>query len=389
MTKTCRISIQKVMYGRTLDVMTSLEEFSETTEYIRHRVSKCDGKILNEENTKSALILPILNMMGYNMIEDIEPEYNICSGRIDYYIGNIAGSRKSIVVECKRLNQQLGAGEGLVQLERYTREVEPTVSILTNGKMYEFYILTNRHLELIFTFNILNYSVKDLRRLMNYSKDGIMDVREREKLFNGVCTIEQLARDIKNEIKYELMESLKFSLMTSTMYSGSEIISKIQTLLGERDNSIKIDGPVSIKSGMELNVYDLVKRIRAYKSLEVGSKELEFSIYYDGMTATLHKGSKISGRCTYFGNEVLENKMSGAVDNYRLSWDITEILLSDAINIIFGVRDGRIPSELDSIVRKDMYSSEYSERYVFQSLNSIVTFENHVKAVLKAVEQMD
>lgn len=358
----------------------------------------CEKKLLNEENTKASLILPFLGILGYRLILDIEPEYTICSGRVDYFIENKKQSRKSILVECKRLVSTLETDDNIQQLERYTRELEPTVSILTNGKYYNFYRLRNRQLELVFSFNIFKYSLRDLRRLLNFSKETIAFIESLDESF-GRQTDEMLesmdidiAGIIKAEIHTRVLEELRLNVKSHKLYNGYDIFTKISTILGEQSKGLEVEIPkdnVSIPKGLieELTIYDIIQHMYIHDDIEFSSKRFEFSIIYSKASASILKGSVLSSKCTYAGNKELEEKLEGKVSNYKVIRDIDGILLSDAINIIFGVRNGRIPDRLDDIIRKDIYNN-LEDKYIFQSINMIVTLENNMKAVLETIKQL-
>lgn len=366
---------------------------SETIDNLHELAVKCENKLLNEENTKAALILPFLNMLGYQLILNIEPEYTICSGRVDYYIENKKFNRKSILIECKRLNTNIDDEQYITQIERYTRELEPTISIITNGKLYRFYRLINRQLDLVFTFNINSYSLRDLRQLLNYSKENIKYIEEREKFFDShlddMCKQYQelFEKDLRQEIHLRILEDLKVQINTSKLYGGIEILSKIQKLLGEKSSSISIDLPKIKPKQLEISIYDILTNMNIHDSLVFKSNLFGFNIKYNGALATLYKGSKISSKCTYKGNIELENKLENKIENFKLTEDVSNILLLDAINVVFGVRNGRIPEEIDNIIRKDIYNN-LEDKYIFQSINSIVTIEINMIAFLETIKQL-
>lgn len=367
---------------------------SEAIDNLHSIAVKCDSRIINEENTKAALILPFLNMLGYQLIVDIEPEYSICSGRVDYYIENKEFNRKSILIECKRLNTNIDDEQNIVQIERYSRELEPTISILTNGKIYRFYRLENRQLKLIFTFNIFNYSVRELRNLLNLSKNNIKNIEENIELFNNDIDKlyrqyqESKGRDLRDEIQTRVLEDLEICINTSKLYSGIEIVSKINKLLGKETLDINITIPSTIKEASNISVYDVLAKMNIHDKIIFKSDIFRFNIEYDGSLCNIYKGSKISSKCTYRGNKLLEDKLEDKIRNFTLTEDIKGILLFDAINIVFGVTNGRVPNELDNIIRKDIYNN-LEDKYIFQSIGLIVALEKNILAFMDTLKQFE
>lgn len=369
---------------------------SEAIDELQDIAVQCESKLLNEENTKASLILPFLGLLGYRLIIDIEPEYTICSGRVDYFIGNKKQNRKSIIVECKKLSSNPETDDNIQQLERYTRELEPTVAILTNGKYYSFYRLSNRQLELMFSFNIFKYSLRELRRLLNFSKETIADIENLEELFSkqteDMLESVDINSNIKDEIHKRVLEELKLNIKSHELYNGYDIFNKINAILGEQGGILEVEVPKCSLKQKGLadgpTIYDIIQHMDIHDDIEFSSKRFEFFIIYSKASASILKGSKISSKCTYMGNKELEKRLDGKISNYKVTQDIDGILLYDAINIIFGVRNGRIPDKLDDIIRKDIYNN-LETKYIFQSINMIVTLEENMKAMLEAIEQME
>lgn len=95
-----------------------------------------------EEATKTALILPFLQILGYNVFDPLEvvPEFNADVGtkkgeKVDYAI--MVGGKPAILIEAKAVTDSL-SGHGN-QLFRYFTTTPAKFAILTNGLVYKFF----------------------------------------------------------------------------------------------------------------------------------------------------------------------------------------------------------------------------------------------------------
>jgi predicted type IV restriction endonuclease len=99
-------------------------------------------KCLTEEATKHSLVLPFINILGYDVFNPLEvvPEFTADLGikkgeKIDYAI--IKNGEPIILIECKHHNEALGNHHN--QLIRYFHTSKAKFGILTNGTKYLFY----------------------------------------------------------------------------------------------------------------------------------------------------------------------------------------------------------------------------------------------------------
>lgn len=106
------------------------------------RVSSLLPNIATEEATKTALILPFFQLLGYDVFNPLEfvPEYVADVGvkkgeKVDYAI--VIDGQPAILVEAKWCGENLNAHSS--QLFRYFGTTTAKVGILTNGVVYRFY----------------------------------------------------------------------------------------------------------------------------------------------------------------------------------------------------------------------------------------------------------
>ena len=105
---------------------------------------KSHGKNLkNEEQTKMTLILPFIQMLGYDVFDpsEVVPEYDASLGvkkedRVDYAL--MKDGKPIILIECKAYGTQLDA-QKCSQLMRYFAGTPAHVGVLTDGNRYQLY----------------------------------------------------------------------------------------------------------------------------------------------------------------------------------------------------------------------------------------------------------
>lgn len=117
-------------------------DFKDTIKQISDRIEKLKDNLLTEEATKNALIMPMIQALGYDVFNPLEvmPEF-ICDigtkkgEKIDYAI--ISNGEPILLIECKHWNQELTLHDN--QLLRYFHVSNAKFGILTNGIIYRFY----------------------------------------------------------------------------------------------------------------------------------------------------------------------------------------------------------------------------------------------------------
>ena len=119
-----------------MDLIDRLKELSV-------RVSKLLGHLETEEATKTALVMPFINALGYNVFDPTEvvPEFTADVGtkkgeKVDYAI--LSDGKPIILFECKPAGTDLDK-EHASQLYRYFSVTDAQLSVLTNGVIYHFF----------------------------------------------------------------------------------------------------------------------------------------------------------------------------------------------------------------------------------------------------------
>ena len=117
-------------------------DFKDQIKVLAERVIKLKENLQTEEATKTALIMPFIQALGYDIFDPTEviPEYTCDLGikkgeKIDYAI--CQDNAPIILVECKHWKENLDAHNS--QLFRYFHVSKARFGILTNGIIYRFY----------------------------------------------------------------------------------------------------------------------------------------------------------------------------------------------------------------------------------------------------------
>ena len=117
-------------------------DFKDLIKQIAERVEKLKDNLPTEEATKNALILPFIQMLGYDVFNPLEvlPEMTCDLGmkkgeKIDYAIMN--AGEPIMLIECKHWSQNLDLHDN--QLIRYFHASKAKFGVLTNGIIYRFY----------------------------------------------------------------------------------------------------------------------------------------------------------------------------------------------------------------------------------------------------------
>ena len=116
--------------------------FEENLKNLITRIKSMKNSISTEEATKTSIIMPFFQILGYDVFNPVEfiPEYTADVGikkgeKVDYAI--CLNDKLTILIEAKSINQQLEKHDS--QLFRYFGTTAAKFAILTNGLIYRFY----------------------------------------------------------------------------------------------------------------------------------------------------------------------------------------------------------------------------------------------------------
>lgn len=147
--------------------------------------------ISNEEMTKQALIIPFIQVLGFDVFNPLEvrPEYSADFGnkkgeRVDYAL--FKDNEPIIFIEAKPVNENLNNHDA--QLSRYFNSATNVkLAILTNGAEYRFFTDLNVNNVMddspFFTVDLLNIKDSDIEnlnklRIENFNKESLITYAE-------------------------------------------------------------------------------------------------------------------------------------------------------------------------------------------------------------------
>lgn len=154
--------------------------FIEQLQSLATKTEKLRSLLQTEEATKNALIMPFLNLLGYDIFDPTEviPEFIADVGikkgeKVDYAVKK--DDKLIILVECKHCGGELNVNHAS-QLFRYFAVTDARIAILTNGIVYQFFTdleAPNKMDEKpFFTLNILELDEVAVSELKKFGKSA-------------------------------------------------------------------------------------------------------------------------------------------------------------------------------------------------------------------------
>lgn len=208
-----------------MDLATRLAELQKRT--IEHR-----EVLLTEEAAKTALVMPFIQALGYDVFNpsEVVPEYTCDVGtkkgeKVDYAICD-AGKIK-ILVECKPASSALNLNHAS-QLFRYFSVTDARLAILTNGVVFQFYSDVEAPNKMddkpFFSFSMDTLKPTDVKTIEKFSKHAF-DI---EKIVQeaGALKLQSLLR---KELEKEFSDpSEEFVRMMAARVHDGRITSQVR-----------------------------------------------------------------------------------------------------------------------------------------------------------------
>ena len=182
-----------------MDFIDKINQFSK-------RIDMIKDSLATEEATKTALIMPFFNLLGYDVFNPMEfiPEFTADIGtkkgeKVDYAI--IKDNEPVILIEAKGVNDDLTKHDA--QLFRYFTATNAKFAILTNGIIYKFFTDLEESNKMdkkpFLEVNLLDINEMQVSELKKFTKDSF-----------DIDTIFNTASELKytNLIKIQLNNQL-------------------------------------------------------------------------------------------------------------------------------------------------------------------------------------
>jgi len=159
-------------------------DFADSLYELSKKASVRIKSIRTEEATKSGLVMPFINMLGYNVFDPTEvvPEFTADIGerkgeRVDYAI--LKDDKPIMLFECKLCGAELAA-RSATQLQRYFHGVpEVKFGILTDGVRYLFFsdldranLMDSKPFFVIDLMNLEDAAIEELKRFTKPTFDA-------------------------------------------------------------------------------------------------------------------------------------------------------------------------------------------------------------------------
>ncbi len=155
-------------------------ELEAKLEALSEKAHKHREVLATEEAAKTALVMPFLQALGYDVFNpsEVVPEFTCDVAtkkgeKVDYAI--IIDGNVSMLIECKPINQELSLKHA-GQLYRYFSVTDAKFAILTNGALFKFYSdldSSNRMDEKPFyEFDLSKLKKSDFRNIAKFQRTG-------------------------------------------------------------------------------------------------------------------------------------------------------------------------------------------------------------------------
>jgi predicted type IV restriction endonuclease len=200
-------------------------DFSEKVYNLSERIEKFLPKIQTEEATKQALILPFIQLLGFDTYDPMEvcPEFTTDIGikkgeKVDYAI--LENNEPVILIECKWCGYDLNDLHHS-QLYRYFSVTKAKIAILTNGIKYRFYTDLEET-------NKLDQSWFLEIDLLNLDEHLIPELKKLSKSQLNLDVLNNLASELKyvNEIKNYICKQFSSPDEEFTKFVGGKVYTR-------------------------------------------------------------------------------------------------------------------------------------------------------------------
>lgn len=190
------------------------------------------SSIDNVESTKTSLVLPFLNLLGYDVFNPDEVKSGYLDGGVDYAI--IKDEKPVMLIKCGNCNESPDE-IGLKMLNCKTK-----YGILTNGVEYQFYLGNAEWgihgLKPFLIIDLSDLNDLDIDAVSRFSKDKIDTSEELEHI--------TMVRDILNKEFEEPSDKFKEFILSyiSESRKDEDIVSKYSHIILEALKGVKIGG---------------------------------------------------------------------------------------------------------------------------------------------------
>lgn len=251
--------------------------------FLKFDFSKLEEKCTNEAQTRSYLIEPMCEMLGFSRIDDKDMLTEITAGwgknnkKADLGL-IIKGNKADIIIECKQFGKKL-TEKYADQLNGYFASTEGSkIGILTNGIEWRFYTeYRDKNILHSNPFLVIDFSEIDDTKIELFAQFHKNSLAQNNNLsiileeaqdtfflegFNGALT-EELLNPSDDFIKaiYSRMPGKRMNDAVKEKLRGLINSNSIQQVLPKLIEEESKDGNLVITTGEELKIYHAIKTI--------------------------------------------------------------------------------------------------------------------------------
>jgi hypothetical protein len=209
----------KLIYGEEpMDLSTRLVD-------LQKKVTAHREILLTEEAAKTALVMPFIQALGYDVFNpgEVVPEFTADVGtkkgeKVDYAICN--AGKVSILIECKPSSAELSLNHAS-QLFRYFSVTDARLAVLTNGVVYHFYSDIDRPNKMdekpFYTFSIEVIKPSDTKILEKFGKSSF-DIDQIVQEAGNLKMQSQLRKELEKEFNEPSEDFVR--ILASRVYGG-------------------------------------------------------------------------------------------------------------------------------------------------------------------------
>jgi len=239
-------------------------DFIDQLRVLSSRIANTKDIIQTEEATKNAMVMPFIQILGYNVFDPLEvtPELIADIGmkkgeKVDYAI--LMDGKPIMLFECKKSGAVLDISHA-GQLFRYFHVTEARFGVLTNGLVYKFFTDIEHPNKMddkpFFEFHILDFKDRDVEELKKFTKtsydlDTILttanDLKYTRAIQNRLTEwVSNPSEEFVRLLSTDLLGNKRF---TPTVKDQFTVITKraFEQLIGERINE-RLKGAMSPES---------------------------------------------------------------------------------------------------------------------------------------------
>ncbi|MGP1598524.1 type I restriction endonuclease [Peptoanaerobacter stomatis] len=342
------------------------------------RAKEIKDSLQTEEATKTSLVLPFFNILGYDIFNPTEfvPEFTADIGikkgeKVDYAI--LLNNIPSMLIECKSVNEPLTKHDS--QLFRYFSTLTAKFAILTNGIIYRFFTdleESNKMDEKPFLeINITSLKDNQISELKKFHKENfdLDNIKNTASDLKYLGLIRETLSKIFNETPDD--EFTKF-ILNSGVYEGvktQNIIDKYRPLV-KKSIALYVNDLVNEKIQSALNS-------QAEQENEINSETVETDSEANSESQIVTTEEELQ---SYY---IVKSILRGYIDINRITY-------KDTISY-FGINiDNKVTKWLCRIVLKENIKyvlikneNDETEKFVINNIDEIYNLEQPLLSRLK------